>query len=239
MTHNNEFTLETTTIWNFPNRGNWGKHTPYYRGNWSPYVPRNIILRYSKPKDIVLDQFLGGGTTLLEASKLNRKFIGVDINPNSIQLCQSLYNKNTTKNVKIKLGSAENLSFIEDSSIDLIACHPPYANAIKYSSDLKGDISLLDIDDFLSSMTNVARESFRVLKSGHYCAFLIGDVRKRGNVYPLGFKVLEEYLKEGFTLKEIVIKEQHNCKMTEKWKEISKQKNFLLLAHEYLFILYK
>ena len=239
MTYDNEFALETTTIWNFPNRGNWGKHAPYYRGNWSPYVPRNIILRYSKPKDIVLDQFLGGGTTLLEASKLNRKFIGVDINPNSIQLCQSLYDKTTAQDIHLRLGSAENLYFIEDDSIDLIACHPPYANAIKYSTDITGDISLLEIDDFISSMANVAKESFRVLKSGHFCAFLIGDVRKKGNVYPLGFKVLEEYVKAGFTLKEIVIKEQHNCKMTDKWKEISKQKNFLLLAHEYLFIMYK
>ena len=40
--------------------------------NWSPYIPRNILLRYSKEGDLVLDQFAGGGTTLVEAKLLNR-----------------------------------------------------------------------------------------------------------------------------------------------------------------------
>jgi len=35
-------------------------------------------------------------------------------------------------------------------------------------------------------------------------------------------------------LKEIIIKEQHNCKMTAEWREKSLKFNFLLLAHEYL-----
>ena len=58
------FELETKTIWSFPDRGDWATHDGNYRGNWSPYVPRNLILRYSKPGDLVLDQFAGGGTTL-------------------------------------------------------------------------------------------------------------------------------------------------------------------------------
>ena len=53
------FNLEATTIWSFPNRGKWATHNPKYRGNWSPYIPRNIILRYSMAGDYVLDQFLG------------------------------------------------------------------------------------------------------------------------------------------------------------------------------------
>lgn len=42
-----------------------GYHDAKYRGNWSPYIPRNILLRYSK-ENLVLDQFVGGGTTLVE-----------------------------------------------------------------------------------------------------------------------------------------------------------------------------
>lgn len=63
----NNFQLETTTVWSFPDRGNWATHSGKYRGNWSPYVPRNLILRYSKPGEWVLDQFMGSGTTLVEA----------------------------------------------------------------------------------------------------------------------------------------------------------------------------
>ena len=43
----------------------------------------------------------------------------------------------------------------------------------------------------------------------------------------------------GFTLKELVIKEQHNCRRTEYWKTSGVNCNFLLIAHEYLFVFRK
>ena len=42
-----KFELQTNTVWSFPDRGNWATHNSKYRGNWSPYIPRNLILRYS------------------------------------------------------------------------------------------------------------------------------------------------------------------------------------------------
>ena len=128
----NSFSPEQTTIWSFPDRGKWATHSGRYRGNWSPYVPRNLILRYSKPGDWILDQFLGSGTTLVEAKLLNRNAVGIDINPQSV---------------------------------------------------------------FLSE-TNA-----------------------------------------GFKSKEIIIKEQHNCKSTDKWADMDKK--FYMLAHEYIFVFYK
>lgn len=41
------FKLEMTTVWSFPKRGNWATHSGMYRGNWSPYVPRNLILKFT------------------------------------------------------------------------------------------------------------------------------------------------------------------------------------------------
>ena len=60
-----DFELEMTTHWSFPKRGDWATHDAKWRGNWSPYIPRNIILRYSKEGDLVLDQFAGGGTKMV------------------------------------------------------------------------------------------------------------------------------------------------------------------------------
>ena len=82
----NDFKPEETTIWSFKERGSWATHSGDYRGNWSPYVPRNLILRYTNPGDWVLDQFMGSGTTLIEAKLLNRNAVGVDINPQAVKL---------------------------------------------------------------------------------------------------------------------------------------------------------
>ena len=198
-----------------------------------------MILRYSKPGDWILDQFLGSGTTLVEAKLLNRNAIGVDINPQSISLSEANLNFEceTQSKIFVSKGDATELSFIKDNKIDFICTHPPYANIIKYSSNIKGDISVLDEQEFFDAINKVARESDRVLKKGKCCAVMIGDKRFHGNVVPLGFQLLHCFLDAGFKTKEIIIKEQHNCKSTDKW--ISVDKKFLMLAHEYIFIFYK
>ena len=65
----------------------------------------------------------------------------------------------------------------------------------------------------------------------------MGDIRKNGCVVPLGFRTMEAFLGAGFKNKEIIIKEQHNCRSTPYWK--GKLKDFLLLAHEYIFVFQK
>lgn len=235
------FELETNTVWAFPDRGKWATHDAKYRGNWSPYIPRNVIIRYSKEGDVVLDQFVGGGTTAVEAKLTNRDFIGVDINPIAIEITNEKLNFDyeSNSNIEIVQGDARELSFIEDNSVDLICTHPPYADIIHYSEDIDGDLSLLPLKKFLFEMGKVAEECYRVLKKDKYCVILMGDTRKKGMVQPLAFETMRIFELAGFKTKEIIIKEQHNCKATGYWKTNSIKYNFLLLAHEYLFVFKK
>jgi methylase of polypeptide subunit release factors len=236
-----DFKMEATTVWSFKDRGKWATHSGKYRGNWSPYIPRNLILRYSKEGDTVLDPFLGSGTTLVETKLLKRKGIGIDINPGAIKIaCENLrFNKNIEFEPTIYNIDSRNISVLNDNSIDLICAHPPYANIIKYSENIPGDLSLLDIDDFLVEISSIAKELFRVLKRDKYCAILIGDTRRNKHMVPLGFYVMQKFLKVGFILKENIIKEQHNCQATGFWYKKSIDYNFLLIAHEYLFVFRK
>ncbi len=237
-----DFELEMTTHWTFPKRGDWATHDAKWRGNWSPYIPRNIILRYSKEGDLVLDQFAGGGTTLVEAKLLNRNIVGVDVNDIALTRCRekiSFEHEGATGKVFLKKGDARNLSFIQDEHVDLICTHPPYADIIHYSDDIEGDLSRLKIPAFLEEMKKVSRECFRVLKKNKFCAILMGDTRKKGCMIPLSFEVMQIFENAGFTLKEIIIKEQHNCRATGYWKTNSVKYNFLLIAHEYLFVFRK
>ena len=179
------FELEMNTVWSFPERGKWATHDAKYRGNWSPYIPRNLLLRYSHE------------------------------------------------------GDARNLSFIPDENIDFICTHPPYANIIKYSENIENDLSQLKVKAFLIEMEKVALESYRVLKKDKFCAILMGDTRQKGHIIPMSFEVMKIFEKAGFRTKEIIIKEQHNCRATGFWKTNSVKYNFLLIAHEYLFVFKK
>ena len=236
-----EFELEMNTVWSFPDRGKWATHDAKYRGNWSPYIPRNLLLRYSNEGDLILDQFAGGGTTLVEAKLLNRNVIGVDINNNALERCKEKCNFEYENSGKVYFyeADARNLNFILDENIDFICTHPPYANIIKYSEDIKNDLSHLKVKDFLIEMEKVASESYRVLKKDKFCAVLMGDTRQKGHIIPMSFEVMKIFEKVGFKTKEIIIKEQHNCKATGFWKTNSVKYNFLLIAHEYLFVFKK
>jgi DNA modification methylase len=236
-----KFELETNTVWSFPNRGKWATHDAKYRGNFSPYVAKNIILRYSKPNDLVLDQFVGGGTTLIECKLNNRNAIGIDINPKAIKITNDKLDFNCEFNneIKVELGNACDLKNIQNESVDLICTHPPYADIIKYSEDIDEDLSHLKYKDFLVAIEKVVSECYRVLKKDKFCAIVMGDTRKNGMVQPLGFEVMQRFIYAGFKQKEIIIKEQHNCKATGFWKTNSEKYNFLLLSHEYVFVFKK
>ena len=141
--------------------------------------------------------------------------------------------------VQLYKGDARNLDFIEDESIDLICTHPPYADIIRYSEDIEEDLSHLKVKDFLEEMKKVAVESYRVLKKDKFCAVLMGDTRQKGHMIPMSFDVMKIFQDAGFRLKELIIKEQHNCRATGYWKTNSVRYNFLLIGHEYLFVFRK
>jgi DNA modification methylase len=247
-----EFKLETSTVWSFPKRGTWATHKANFRGNWAPQIARNIIERYSEPGDTVLDMMVGGGTTLVECVLTGRNGIGVDINRDALMVTLDRLkfvrdsDDERIREIHIRTyeGDARALDFVADESIDLIATHPPYANIIKYSknnaSHNAGDLSKLKkVGAFVEQIGVVADEAYRVLKPGKYCAILIGDTRINKHYVPIAYRVMDQFLKTGFILKEDIIKAQWNTQTETLWSKLSAKYNFLLILHEHLFIFRK
>jgi DNA modification methylase len=243
---------ETTTVWSFPVRGTWATHNNKYRGNFAPQLARNVIETYSEPGDLILDPMAGGGTTLIEAKLLGRGFIGCDINPAAVKLCEEAVkfdieehkksNNYKLKTIDYKLfcADARDLSFIRNDSVDLILTHPPYLNIIHYSEGLAGDLSAISsVKKFCGEMRIIAGELLRVLKPGHYCAILMGDTRRGRHFVPLAYRVMDTFLDAGFILKEDIIKVQHNCSSTSRWVGKAKKAGFYLIMHEHLFVFRK
>jgi DNA modification methylase len=264
-----KFELERTNVWSFPERGTWATHKGDFRGNWPPQLVRNLILRYSKPGETVLDQMCGSGTTLIECKLLGRNGLGVDINEGAIMVTMDRVNFEyrpldlnfPSVATRIYIGDARKLDLIEDETVDLIATHPPYANIISYSNKknrVRGDLSFAhSLQGYLDGIKEIAGESYRVLKPGRFCAVLIGDTRKHRHHVPISFKVMKAFLGVGFILREDIIKYQWKTKATrerwaglskvaeEQWVDIEAQAkkgcytDFLLLSYEHLFIFRK
>jgi DNA modification methylase len=234
------FQLEPTTLWSFPDRGRWATHDGSYRGNWSPYIPRNLILRYTNPGDLVLDPFVGGGTTAIEAKLLGRPCVALDINAAALQhtRAHTRFHGRTTGELTILRGDAAHLP-LGDNRVALVCAHPPYADIIPYSRDQAGDLSHKRPGAFLLALEAVAEECLRVTRPEGVCAVLMGDTREQGKVVPLGMETLQVFRSAGFAPKEIVVKAQHHTHMEGAWKPRAETRGFLLLAHEYLFILQK
>jgi len=143
---------------------------------------------------------------------------------------------------KVYHGDARNLSKVESESVDLIATHPPYFNIIRYGGggSVEGDLSKArSLEEYLKWMWEVAKELYRVLKPGKYCALLIGDTRIHKHYVPISHYVMDIFLNVGFILKEEVVKIQHKMKVTrELWRKL-KNRDFLLIYHEKLLIFRK
>jgi DNA modification methylase len=249
------FLSEFTTLWSFSERGAWATHTPEYRGNFAPQVARNIIEMYSERGETVLDPMCGGGTTLIECKLLGRCGIGADINPAAVELTKKklefkhepLQTPSPLRGTGplqgesfVTVGDVRRLDFLPDGSVDLILTHPPYLNIIRYSEGIEGDLSgISSVHKFCGEMEAAARELYRVLKPDRYCAILMGDTRRGRHFVPLAWRVMERFLRAGFVLKEDIIKAQHHCSATGRWKWKALKDKFYLIMHEHLFVFRK
>src|SRR4030042_908659 len=88
----------TDSLWVLDKRDTSGVHLGWYWGNFIPQIPHQMILRYTKKGDWVLDAFVGSGTTLIECRRLGRDGIGIELNPEVAKKAEELVDKEPNKN---------------------------------------------------------------------------------------------------------------------------------------------
>ncbi|MCL2722407.1 MAG: site-specific DNA-methyltransferase [Treponema sp.] len=250
-----ESDINTDSLWLLDSRGKSGKHTNLYHGNFIPQIPNQLIRRYSKKKEVVLELFSGSGTTLFECEQLNRNYIGFDINKDIIKFVKSQMKGN--KKIKFSLHScdvADKKSFDRSASkaiksqnaksVQFLLAHPPYMDIVKFT-ELPEDLSSIsDITLFLNKIIDVFKNALFYLDKDRYFAVVMGDVYKKSEVIPLGFCVMNA-IKQNFKvkLKGIVVKniEGNRGKIGAKgiWRYRALKSDYFLFKHEYIFVFKK
>ncbi len=254
----------TDSLWNFPSRASGDGHQLDYHGNYIPQIATQLMSRYSKKDEIVLDLFLGSGTTAVEAIRMERRCIGVELKPDLID-----YVRAKTRALADSAGLQPDLldariHFLLGNSADpeianrvsdvlrrmhseyahLLVLHPPYADIIKFSDQAEDLSNAPTTAAFLDGFETVARHGYELLAPGRFAALIIGDKYAQGELVPLGFWCMERMNRIGFKTKAIIVKniegnEKGKGKSANLWRYRALAGGYYIFKHEYIIVFFK
>jgi adenine-specific DNA-methyltransferase len=213
-----------------------------YAGATPSWVIWQLLQRYTRENDIVLDPMCGSGTTLDVCTDLKRQGLGFDLAPSRPDIRQA---------------DARSLPQAS-ASVDFVFVDPPYSTHIDYSDNPRciGKLDALapaksshTLNDYYASMSSVISEFDRVLRPKRYLGLYVSDTwRKRGpgdagtgtGVFaPIGFELFA-MLREHFTPTDIIAVVRHNHKLGQaNWHKAAKEQNYFLRGFNYLFVMKK
>ncbi len=209
-----------------------------YAGATPSWVVWQLLQRYTRENDIVLDPMCGSGTTIDVCADLSRRGVGFDLSPSRPDIAHA---------------DARELP-LQDQSVDFAFIDPPYSTHIDYSNDPR-DIGLLSASGedkgsaYYESMTLVVDELHRVLRDRRYMALYVSDSWKKrkggepgsgaGTFMPIGFELFS-IMRRRFKPVDIIAVVRHNQKLQQgNWRRAAEEGNFFLRGFNYLFIMKK
>lgn len=202
-----EWLPETVTVWNQKGLGAKHPDAQIERQHPAPFSFTDVsrlVKFFTKREGVVLDPFVGVGSTLKACAIEGRKGIGFELNPKYAELAQErlkseirdLFATSTEQDVRV--GDARTLiKELPENSIDLVVTSPPYWNILhkedhkarqerkdheldtRYSNDERDLGNIHDYDDFLKELSAILGECGRALKLKKYMAVIVSDFRDK------------------------------------------------------------
>lgn len=246
----------TDSLWLLGERDKSSVHSGEYWGNFVPQIPNQAIRRFTKQGEIVLDGFLGLGTTLIECKKLGRRGIGIELNQPVAEKAKTIVSQARNEfdtetriiiNDSASDGAAESVkAVLEDIGADgvqMLILHPPYHDIISFGED-PADLSNQSTEDaFYEAFDRVLANLKGFLDKNRFLVLVIGDIYSGGVWIPLGFRTMDVVLKNGFTLKSICVKDiqgNRGKRNQEKlWRYRALKGGFYIFKHEYVMFFVK
>ena len=243
--------IYTDSLWIIEKRDNSGAHSGDYHGNFVPQIPHQLFTRYTKKGDWILDPFMGSGTSLIEAQRMGRNSIGIELQESVV--LEAAKRITTEKNDICKahpfIGNScsadieKMLQTVGITKVQFVIMHPPYWDILKFSDDPYDLSNAQTLDDFLRSFGEVIDNTAKVLEKKRYCAVVIGDKYANSQIVPLGFHCMNLFLERGFILKAILVKNFDETKGKANkqgiWRYRALASDFYIFKHEYILVFKK
>ena len=202
-----EWIVETVSVWNQRGLGAGHPDARIERQHPAPFSFSDVsrlIRFFTKRGQVVLDPFVGIGSTLKACALEGRKGIGIELNPHFVKLTRERIRTevrdmfSTAGEQRILEGDARDLlPCVADESVDFVVTSPPYWNILKkedhkvrrerianglatdYGSDPRDLGQISNYEDFLEELKTIFSECQRILKRGKFMAIVVSDFRDK------------------------------------------------------------
>ena len=254
----------TTTLWEYPSQhydseGKTTRGKPVgasrstmqgdkdYVGATPSWVIWQLLQRYTRPGDVVMDPMVGSGTTIDVCKDIGREPIGFDLAPSRPD---------------VRHADSRDIP-LDSESVDFVFLDPPYSTHVDYSDDKRciGKLDAGAVDErrqpaageppemmgqaYYEAMEETLSECHRVLKNRRYLGLYVSDSFKKqkgvkgGLFMPIGFELFS-IMRDYFKPVDIITVVRHNAKLKRgNWHKAAEEQNFFLRGFNYLFIMKK
>jgi DNA modification methylase len=196
---------------------------------------KKVIELFTHQGELVLDPFVGSGTTLVAATDLNRNAVGFDLQPRYISLCETRLREQTnlfnhSRQVAIQDDAKNITKYLQPNTVSLIWTSPPYANLLnrarknksrrfrdneqlgkieQYSQDPR-DLGTLPIEQYTQVMGDIFESLLSLLKPKGHCVINVPDMWWENKRITIHVALIEELRKRGYELRNIIIWDRTN-----------------------------
>lgn len=202
-------------------------------------LARRLIDLFTHKAELVLDPFVGSGTTLLAAQDADRNAVGFDLHEGYVKLTEERLSKDAQQPLFNGSGQiaicddARNASqYLEPETVKFMVTSPPYANLLnrprlnksrrthdrkngqylrveQYSQDPR-DLGLLELEPYCSEMAAIFEKLLPLLKPGGHCVIDIPDMWWENQRITLHIGLVEALRAVGYELRNIIIWDRTN-----------------------------
>ena len=197
-------------------------------------LARRVIDLFSHEGELVLDPFIGSGTTLVAAADANRNAVGFDLQQKYVDLANERAGQGNLLNKCKQIAVCEDAhnvdKYIEEESVSLIWTSPPYANLLnrvrknksrrnrdndqlgkveQYSQDPR-DLGTMDIEAYAETMGDIFHKLLPLLKPKGHCVINVPDMWWENKRITIHVSLIEKMRQRGYELRNIIIWDRRN-----------------------------
>jgi DNA modification methylase len=220
-------------VWQFFYEGRDIRDKNLHPATFPVALARHVIKLLSHRGELVLDPFVGSGTTLLAAEDEDRNAVGFDLQPKYIELARSRLAADpagATRRLAVCADAGSIAASLAPESVSLIFTSPPYANLLnrkrknksrrvrdnaqfgkveQYSQDAR-DLGTMPLEAYAAATGEIFGRLLPVLRPKAHCVVNVPDMWWENQRITIHVALIEELRRRGYELRNVIIWDRTN-----------------------------